>query len=252
MSGCRAGASWPTGSVPAKRRAAKPAASRTTPSAPGRSSASVKPRPDVDRHAQQRKNRCGHHLDRDPLGFSSARQRHVRRTDRAHRRERLRPISPRFVVLPCDREQGHLGRLLVQHDDVFRIRIGQRRRTTAFSTVKTAVLAPIPSVSVRMTTAENAGRIRRLRIASRMSCIPASLLSRRCTGGRLPPTAGGRAADFRLKAEATKAEATGVSCQPNQLSAISGQQSAVVSNQQSAISNQQSAISNQQSAISNQ
>ena len=58
---------------------------------------------------------------------------------------------------------------------------GRNRRTTAFMTLNTAALAPIPSAKVRMVTAANTGVRLSCRIAKRKSC--SMLLGRSSTAG---------------------------------------------------------------------
>src|SRR5690242_13333537 len=49
------------------------------------------------------------------------------------------------------------------------------RSSTAFSVLKIAVVAPIPSASVAIAASGNAGALRRLRIANRTSCSSVSM-----------------------------------------------------------------------------
>lgn len=55
-------------------------------------------------------------------------------------------------------------------DQLARIRIGESRSSVAFTVLKSAVVAPIPSASVRPAMLENNGAPRSSRIAYRMSC----------------------------------------------------------------------------------
>jgi len=53
---------------------------------------------------------------------------------------------------------------------------GKERRSTAFTKLKMAVFAPMPSASVMTATATKPGRFARLRIAYRMSLIRLSII----------------------------------------------------------------------------